>query len=73
MTSTTLVGILREIYERDLFDGSTGIKPFMFLDGHGSRTEPDYIQHANIPPLEWAICLGVSCGTSLWQVSDSSD
>ena len=58
---------------RKLFDRTDGRLPFVLLDGHGSRAEHEFIEHANDPKHEWVVCAGVPCGTSLWQLGDSSE
>ena len=43
------------------------------LDGHGSRFALNFVQYVTDPLHEWAVCIGVPYGTSLWQVGDSSE
>ena len=50
-----------------------GIKPFLLLDGHGSRLELPFLKYINTPEDHWVVCLGVPYGTALWQVGDSKE
>ncbi len=50
-----------------------GPKPFLLLDGHGSRLELPFLEYINDPTHQWVICIGVPYGTSYWQVGDSSE
>ena len=54
ITSTILTDILREMDARKLFDRTDGRLPFVLLDGHGSRTECEFIEHANDPKHKWS-------------------
>ena len=58
---------------RSLFPRTNGRTPFLLLDGHGSRTELEFLQHANDPKHKWVACLGVPHGAAHWQVGDSSE
>ena len=49
------------------------IKPFLLLDGHGSRLEFPFLKYINTPEDHWVVCLGVPYGTALWQVGDSKE
>ena len=42
------------------------------LDGHQSRFEVEFLKYINEPKHNCNVCIGVSYGTSLWQVGDSS-
>ena len=48
-------------------------KPFLLLDGHGSRLEMPFLQYINTPTDHWVVCIGVPYGTALWQVGDSKE
>ena len=50
----------------------TEATPFLLLDGHGSRFGLSFLEYINDAWHEWAVCIGVPYGTSLWQVGDSS-
>ena len=48
-------------------------KPFLLLDGHGSRLQMAFLKYINTPEDHWVVCLGVPYGTALWQVGDSKE
>ena len=73
ITSELLVSFLKKMDELDLFPRTDGLKPFLLLDGHGSRLELPFLQYINSPNHEWVVCIGVPYGTSYWQVGDSSE
>ena len=73
ITSELLVSFLKKMEELDLFPRTDGLKPFLLLDGHGSRLELPFLQYINSPNHEWVVCIGVPYGTSYWQVGDSSE
>ena len=52
-------------------DRKDGLKPFLLLDGHGSRFELQFLRYINNPTHEWVTCIGVPYGTALWQVGDA--
>ena len=52
---------------------SQGRKPFLLLDGHGSRFQESFLSYVINPRHEWVVCIGVPYGTALWQVGDSSE
>ena len=56
-----------------MFDRSTGLKPFLLLDGHRSRLEYIFLQYICNPAHEWVICIGVPYGTAVCQVGDSPE
>jgi hypothetical protein len=56
-----------------LFDRSSGISPFLLLDGHGSRFEIPFLEYILKPDHPWKVCIGVPYGTLLWQVGDSTE
>jgi hypothetical protein len=59
--------------ELDLFPRDDEVKPFLLLDGHGSRLELPFLQYIYGVSHEWVVCIGVPYGTSYWQVADSSE
>jgi len=73
ITSELLVSFLKKMDELDLLPRTDGLKPFLLLDGHGSRLELPFLQYVNSPNHEWVVCIGVPYGTSYWQVGDSSE
>jgi len=71
ITSELLVSFLKQMGDLKLFPREDGIKPFLLLDGHGSRFELPFLQYVNNPEHEWVVCIRVPCGTLYWQVADS--
>ena len=57
----------------ELFPWTDTMKPFLLLDGHGSRLEMPFLQYINNPKDHWVVCIGVPYGTALWQVGDSKE
>jgi hypothetical protein len=49
------------------------VKPFLLLDGHGSRLELPFLSYVNNEEHPWVVCIGVPYGTSYWQVGDSTE
>jgi hypothetical protein len=39
----------------DLFDRSTGLKPFLILDGHGSWFELEFLEYINKEEHKWCV------------------
>jgi hypothetical protein len=50
-----------------------GVKPFLLLDGYGSRLELPFLKYINDPLHKWVVCIGVPYETSYWQVGDSAE
>ena len=74
ITSEILTEALQTMDFYNLFPrNDPSVKPFMLLDGHGSRLELPFIKYINNPADHWIVCLGVLYGTALWQVSDSKE
>jgi len=73
ITSELLVSFLEHMDKLELFPRIDGLKPFLLLDGHGSRLELPFLQYVNDPNHQWIVCIGFPYGTSFWQVSDSSE
>ena len=73
ITGDILVDIVSTLDTLSVFDRSEGRKPFLLLDGYGSRFALNFVQYVTDPLREWAVCIGVPYGTSLWQVGDSSE
>ena len=73
VTSSMLAGVLREMDARGAFDRLNGITYFIFLDVHRIRAALEFVEYANEPLHKWTACIGVPCGTSLWQTSDYSE
>lgn len=58
--------ILRTIDTLGIYttERSQGIKPFLLLDGHGSRLSMEFLDYINDEDHEWVVCLGVQGGRS---------
>ena len=46
---------------------------FRSLDGFGGRFKLSFYDYITNVDHEWMVCIGVPCGTSLWQVVDSKE
>ena len=57
--------MLREFDAMSTFKRDDGKVPFLLLDGHGSRTELEFLKRINDLEHEWVACIGVPRGTSL--------
>jgi len=57
----------------DVFDRSTGLNPFLILDGHGSQFELEFLEYINKVEHKWVVKIGLPYGTSYWQVGDSTE
>jgi len=73
ITSDILVQALQTMDALDLFPRTDGVKPFLLLDGHGSRLQLPFLKYINEPKDHWIVCIGVPYGTALWQVGDSKE
>jgi hypothetical protein len=73
ITGQLLTNMLRYIDSREVFDRSTGLNPFLLLDGHGSRFDLEFLEYVIAEDTKWHVELGLPYGTSYWQVGDSSE
>ena len=73
ITSEILQDSLATMDHYELFPRSGNLKPFLLLDGHGSRFEKPFLRYVTDREHPWMVCQGVPYGTSLWQVADSSE
>ena len=73
ITSQILVEMLQTLDMLGVIPREENIKPFLLLDGHGSRLEVPFLQYINTPTDHWVVCIGVPYGTALWQVGDSKE
>ena len=73
ITSDILVDALATLDYHGVFPRTSNLKPFLLLDGHGSRFELPFLRYVTCPDHPWMVCQGVPYGTSLWQVADSSE
>ena len=71
ITSALLTEMLKFIDECGVFDRSIA-KPFLLLDGHGSRMMLPFLKYIHQPANEWMCCIGVPYATHIWQVGDAS-
>jgi hypothetical protein len=74
ITSGLLAMMLQQKDDLGVFSRSEeeGV-PFLLLDGHGSRTRLPFLEYITKPENRWVVCIGVSYGTHIWQVHDSSE
>ena len=63
--SAILIDILAPLEHLKVFDCAEGRKPFLLVDGHGSRFVLDFIKYVNDPLHEWVVCIDVPYGTTL--------
>jgi hypothetical protein len=68
-----LTDMLRHLDNLGIFNRSTGLNPFLLLDGHGSRFELDFLEYINNDETKWCVNIGLPYGTSYWQVGDSTE
>ena len=73
ITSDILVEALSTLDVMKVIPRNDNVKPFLLLDGHGSRLELPFLNYINTPEDHWVVCLGVPYGTALWQVGDSKE
>ena len=73
ITSDILVEALSTLDVMKVIPRNDNVKPFLQLDGHGSRLELPFLNYINTPEDHWVVCLGVPYGTALWQVGDSKE
>ena len=73
ITSQMLADILTYMDELELFDRSTGRKPFLLVDGHHSRFGLPFLDYIFDDVHPWMVSIGVPYGTHIWQVADSSE
>jgi len=73
ITGELLIQMLQSMDALQLFDRSTGLNPFLLLDGHGSRFELEYLEYINSHDHKWECCIGLPYGTLYWQIGDSSE
>jgi hypothetical protein len=64
--------MLQYIDSFNVYNCSEGTKPLLLLDGHHLQMELEFLEYINQPANKWHVCIGVPCGTHLWQVADSS-
>ncbi len=57
----------------EVFDRTMGLRPFLILDGHGSRFDLEFLEYINAEETKWNVDLGLPYGTPYWQVGDSNE
>ena len=65
--------MLKYLDELEVFDQSTGLSPFLILDGHGSRFELEFLEYINTCETKWKVNIGLPNDTSYWQVGNSME
>jgi len=73
ITGPLLTSMLSYIDTKEVFDRSTGLSPFLLLDGHGSRCDLEFLEYINSEETKWHVNIGLPYGTSYWQVGDSTE
>jgi hypothetical protein len=74
ITSELLASFLKHMDDLQVFPrDDPNVKPFLLLDGHGSRLELPFLSYVNNEEHPWVVCIGVPYGTSYWQVGDSTE
>lgn len=56
-----------------LFDQSSGKKPFFLLDDHNSCLSKPFVTYIRDIEHEWCVCFGTPYATNLWQVGNSEE
>ncbi len=64
--------MLKTIDGLKVFHQSTGLNPFLLLDGHESCFELEFLEYVNSAYTKWDCCIGLPYGMFCWQVGDSS-
>jgi len=73
ITGPLLTSMLSYIDTKEVFNRSTGLNPFLLLDGHGSRFDLEFLEYINSEETKWHVNIGLPYGTSYWQVGDSTE
>ena len=73
ITGQMLADMLKFLDERNVYERSDNLKPFLLLDGHNSRFSLEFLSYINDEAHEWVVCIGVPYGTHIWQVADSCE
>ncbi len=64
ITGKLLVDMLKAMDDLQVFDHSTGLNPFLLLDGHGSCFELDFLEYINCNEAKRDCCIALPYGTS---------
>ena len=74
ITGALLVEILSWLDSHDIYEREeNGPEPFLIVDGHGSRLDPDFVEYISNKKHVRHVNLGVPHATSYWQVGDSAE
>ena len=73
MNSGILQTIVEPLNTFDVFYRSSIITPVILLDGNGSQLQLPFLEFIDDLSHPWAAIIGVSYGTSLWQVGDTEE
>ena len=73
ITSDILRDAVKTLDHYKIFDRSDNKRPFLLLDGHGSRFNLPFMEYIVNESHPWVVCIGVPYGTSMWQVADSKE
>jgi hypothetical protein len=55
ITGKLLVVMLKAMDDLQVFDRSTGLNPFLLLDGHRSHFELDFLEYINCNETKWEL------------------
>jgi hypothetical protein len=64
ITGQLLKEMLQAIDMANVFDSTTGLNLFLFLDGHRSHFELDFLTYVNSSETKWDVNIGLPYGTS---------
>jgi hypothetical protein len=67
ITSALLAEMSKTMDFLELFDCYDEIDPFLLLDGNGLWFMLPFVEYIH-EDIEWTVCIGVPCGTRMWQV-----
>jgi hypothetical protein len=59
-----ITSMLHYIDEKEVFDCSTGLFPFLLLDGYGCRFNLEFLEYMNSEETKWNVNKGFPYGTS---------
>ena len=58
-----------ETFGFDMFDQSTGLRPFLLLGGHGSRLELEFPEYISTEESKWFVGIGLPNGRSVTRIT----
>ena len=62
IASTILKEALEELDNLGVLPRVNGVKPYILVDGHGSRFGLNFLSCINDPAHEWVVCIGTPYG-----------